>query len=632
MSYTPLVSPVFTGNPRVPTATTGDNDTSAASTGFVQQEITAGDFVGRTNTQTITGAKTFDADVTLSDNKVIFDDMATAASVILNADVTGDTQKRLAVEASGKMTWGSGSAAGDVVLERTAANVLELGSGDYLRVSTTPTNANDVVNKSYADSLSSGLDVKVSVRVATTADLSATRTSNTLTASANGALSVDGVSPIVGDRILVKNESTGADNGIYVVTATGDGSNPFVLDRADDADGTPSNEVSPGMFTFVEEGTVNADTGWVLVTNGAITVNTTSLTFTQFASTSPVTTLDSLTDVVISSPADGQLLRYESGSSDWRNTALVTVNDAGALVVPTTGSSAGLIVGGDVNLYRSAANIWKTDDSIQVAGDNIEILSAATSGFIRTGAATTSNAYRARVSGDAGWRHTLLSDGKHEWGDGSGANDTNLYRSSADVLKTDDTFSVNSNVVLQSSGNIVMSAGSSLIDINSLTAASTVALRAKVSGDSQQRVQLQADGKLLWGSGALTADTNLYRNAADTLKTDDAFIVAGKLTGLAGFSQAVTTKSANYSVALATDNVILVDTNAAAGAVTITLPATHTAGDTIQVKDSGGMAETKNIIVDPADADLVDGASTFTINVNYMAVSFVSDGTNWYVL
>jgi hypothetical protein len=203
MSYTPLVSPVFSGNPRVPTQSPGDNDTSAASTAFVTAAITAGDFVGRTNVQTITGAKTFDADVTLSDNKVIFDDMATSAAVIINSDVTGDTQKRLVVEASGKHTWGDGSSVGDVVLERTAANVLELGSGDFLRVSSVPSNANDVVNKQYADSLSSGLDVKVSVRVATTADLAATRASNTLTANANGVLSVDGVSPIVTDRILL---------------------------------------------------------------------------------------------------------------------------------------------------------------------------------------------------------------------------------------------------------------------------------------------------------------------------------------------------------------------------------------------------------------------------------------------
>jgi hypothetical protein len=83
--------------------------------------------------------------------------------------------------------------------------------------------------------------------------------------------------------VLVKDQTTSANNGIYTVTTVGTASTNWVLTRATDADNSPTGEVTPGMFTFVEEGTVNADSGWVLTTDGAVTIDTTSLTFVQFS-------------------------------------------------------------------------------------------------------------------------------------------------------------------------------------------------------------------------------------------------------------------------------------------------------------------------------------------------------------
>jgi hypothetical protein len=143
----------------------------------------------------------------------------------------------------------------------------------------------DAANKAYVDAARSGLDAKQSVKLATNAALpSFTHTTGVLTASANGALSIDSATPSTLDRILVKNEtSTNAPfNGIYEVTTVGDGSTPWVLTRT--ADANSGDEVTPGLFVFVEQGTAWSDSGWVLTTDGTINLGVTNLTFVQFSS------------------------------------------------------------------------------------------------------------------------------------------------------------------------------------------------------------------------------------------------------------------------------------------------------------------------------------------------------------
>jgi hypothetical protein len=130
-----------------------------------------------------------------------------------------------------------------------------------------PTSAQDAATKAYVDAARSGLDVKASVRVATTA----AGTLGTFTAGQT----VDGITLATGDRILIKNQTNGAENGIYVVNAAA------APTRATDADS--NTEVTPGMFTFVEEGTTNAASGWVLSNSGAITLGSTALTFALFS-------------------------------------------------------------------------------------------------------------------------------------------------------------------------------------------------------------------------------------------------------------------------------------------------------------------------------------------------------------
>jgi hypothetical protein len=140
-----------------------------------------------------------------------------------------------------------------------------------------------LVNKAYVDSVANGLDVKASVRVATTANLTGTYNNGngTITASSNGAISIDGVSLTTNDRVLVKDQSTATQNGFYKVTTVGSGGAAFVLTRTPDAD--EASEVTGGAFTFVEEGTANADNGYVATHNGTPTLGTTNITFEQFS-------------------------------------------------------------------------------------------------------------------------------------------------------------------------------------------------------------------------------------------------------------------------------------------------------------------------------------------------------------
>ncbi len=189
-----------------------------------------------------------------------------------------------------------------------------------------PTSASDAATKAYVDASRLGLDVKDSVRVATTANI-----------TLSGTQTIDGVSVIAGDRVLVKDQSTGSQNGIYVVAAG-------AWSRATDAD--VNAEVTAGMFTFVAEGTTNADTGWVLTTNDTITLGTTSLTFAQFSGAGQITAGAGLTktgntiDVVTASASRIVV------NADSIDLATVSRSDSGSgYVTAVTSDSYGRVTG-----------------------------------------------------------------------------------------------------------------------------------------------------------------------------------------------------------------------------------------------------------------------------------------------
>jgi hypothetical protein len=139
-----------------------------------------------------------------------------------------------------------------------------------------PSSALDAATKQYVDAATAGLNVHASVKVATTANI----TNTIIAEDLENGKTIDGVTLVTGDRVLVKNQTTKSENGIYIVPANG------VASRATDYDSTP--EVDAGDFIFVESGTTNGKTGWVQ-TNVITTIGTDAIEFTQFSGAGTVT-------------------------------------------------------------------------------------------------------------------------------------------------------------------------------------------------------------------------------------------------------------------------------------------------------------------------------------------------------
>ena len=275
------------------------------------------------------------------------------------------------------------------------ADFLKLSGGtltDFLTLSGDPSSALHAATKQYVDAVKTGLDVKASVRVATAAALPActaggSGVGKTLTASAVGILTVDGVATVLNDRILVKDQAVGADNGLYKVTTAGTAGVAFILTRATDAD--QAAEVTGGMYCFAEEGTANADTGFVLTTNDPITVDTTALAFTAFSGAGAIVAGAGLTKTGSTLDVVGTANRIVANADSIDiSSAYVGQNTITTLGTITTGVWTGTEIG---------ATKGGTDQTVYVIGDVLQ--ANATTTLARLAAVATGNAL---ISGGVG--------------------------------------------------------------------------------------------------------------------------------------------------------------------------------------------------------------------------------------
>lgn len=183
---------------------------------------------------------------------------ATIAVTLANSGVTAGTYTKVTVDSKGRTTVGAQASLSDL---SAPTSTFSFGS-QVLSNLGTPVNDTDATNKAYVDSVAQGLSVKDSCRVATTGNI-----------TLSGTQTIDGVSVIAGDRVLVKSQTNQTQNGIYVASAS-------TWARATDAN-TWDELVS--AFTFIEEGSTLSDTGWVSTINSGGAIGTNNIVFTQFS-------------------------------------------------------------------------------------------------------------------------------------------------------------------------------------------------------------------------------------------------------------------------------------------------------------------------------------------------------------
>lgn len=255
-------------------------------------------------------------------------------------------------------------------------------------ISTTPSSNSDLVNKQYVDTLvASGITYHTPVKYEvpnTTGNLNATYNNGTAGVGATltnagtlGAFTPDGVVASVNDRILIYNQTNAYENGIYTVTTVGNGSTPWVLTRATDADSyglKDPNALGEGDAFFVTSGDTGAGETYVCNTSGTITFGTTGITFaqvsasqvysagtglqltgTQFSLITPVTAVNGGTG--ISGYAVGDLIYANSTTTLDR----ITVGSVGTVLVssgtaPGWAAQSTLSVGSATNLAGGAAS------------------------------------------------------------------------------------------------------------------------------------------------------------------------------------------------------------------------------------------------------------------------------------
>ena len=240
---------------------------------------TATTLVGRTTTDTLTNKTLTSPDINTPDidggtiDGTAINNSAIGGSTPSTGAFTAVTVDNLTINGN---TITSTDTNGNINLDPNGSGVVDVNTSRIVNV-TDPTQAQDAATKAYVDAVKVGLDFKDSVRVATTGNI-------TISSDLNVGDTIDGITLADGDRVLVKDQSTASQNGIYTA-----GSSPA---RATDADADA--EVTAGLFVFVEEGTANGDNGYVLSTDGTITVGSTALTFTQFSGAGQIVAGDAL--------------------------------------------------------------------------------------------------------------------------------------------------------------------------------------------------------------------------------------------------------------------------------------------------------------------------------------------------
>ena len=421
---------------------------------------------------------------------------AAAADQMLGINVTGDTFQRLNVDSDGVLHWGSGSAATDTTISRTSTATLTL-TGALAMAATTNGGVLHVTNSQAAPT-----------------------TPSTYLTAHSAADSTFGIA-VSGD----------ADPRFYIDSngkmfwGTGSAATDTVLDRGG------ANTLQTGnIYMFASK-----PAGQILQVQ--------NFTSAPTAPTSVITAAaaaDSSFGIEVASDADYRFTIDSNGKMFWGSGSAsfdVSFQRSGVGALQSNGKL-------DVITSSSNGNVFDVVNNTSApTAPNFQVISAAAG----------DSAVGLDVSGDADFRFTVDSNGKMYWGSGSATGDTDLYRSAAGTLKTDNALTVTGTLAgglgafSASSTQVGISYSSSagqilkVVNATSAPSAPSVQIYAAaaadtsfgigVTGDAHDRFTVDSNGEHYWGTGAAAVDTWLYRSATSTLNTNGALVAGGYVQG-----------------------------------------------------------------------------------------------------
>ena len=305
----------------------------------------------------------------------------------IGASAVGTSGQLLSSGGTGSPVWTSSPTVSNLTV--TSGGII---TAEKLTGLLSPTNPTDAVTKMYADAIGSSLNIHDSAYVATTVNLVASYSNGAMgvgaTLSAAGALTIDGVPIVIGDtmapkkRILVKNQTTQTENGIYEATTIGAS---WVITRTTDSDNSPPGEISPGDFIFVTSGSTQANTGWVENAPGPIVIGTSPITFTQFSGAGSYM---AGAYVPATPGSSGGLLltgsSFSIGTGSVTNLMLqnpsITVNAGTGINV----SSPTVSLGGSITITNTGIGMTIQDEGVNITGTPHTTLNFVGPGFSAT--------------------------------------------------------------------------------------------------------------------------------------------------------------------------------------------------------------------------------------------------------
>lgn len=535
----------------------------------------------------------------------------------------------------------------------TMSGTINMNSNAIINL-TTPVNPNDAATKSYVDTSIANLGVSKDAAVYATATALPTNVYNngasgvgaTLTGVSVGALSVDGNTVTTGQRLLIKNEVTTANNGIYVVTTVGSGIAVYVLTRSSDFNQTA--DINTGDSVFVTSGATLASTTWVLNSATPVVVGTDPITWVQTSGPGTITagTGIAVTGTVVSLAPIPTLTLLGNNTGGTATPTPLTVSQVNAML--GTLSVIGTIDGNGAaanGLSISGTSLFAQSASATVPGMvNLTTQSFAGNKTFTGTVAITPSSTSALVINTTSFIFDSVNNALGIGLQPSTSSAIDIINSSATSKPIQITsYGTGSTNVFRgrfargTSGSPTAAQNTDLLSVFSgrgygtsqFAAASTGVINVVAGETFTNTSNLTYLQFMTTPTGSVTAvETFRIASTGTTIGPQSASTAIHQING--GVNYTRRTITANLTVDTTTTDYIILCNNS--GAISITLPAPSD-GRVLVIKDINGNANTNNISILQHAAEKIEGiAATKVLATNWGSFTLTSDGTDWFLI